>query len=84
MRQARLAKRLLRERFGADPRIRGIGVTGGPRTGFAVEVLLRRPMDAPGPDVQRVESADDGGGGVCEVPVRWRVVGGIGPLGAKK
>ncbi|ASU84721.1 hypothetical protein CDO52_19660 [Nocardiopsis gilva YIM 90087] len=75
--QARVAKRLLRERFGADPRIQGIGLTGGPRTGYAVEVLLKRPMDPPGPGCQKVGPADEG---VCEVPVYWRVVGRIGPL----
>ncbi|WP_017555553.1 hypothetical protein [Nocardiopsis baichengensis] len=76
LRQARLAKRLVRRWLGDDPRVRGVGISGGPQAGFAVEVLLERPLDEAPPDRQPVDSSEDGPG---EVPLLWHVVGPVEP-----
>lgn len=78
LRQARLAKDLVRRWLGTDPRVRGVGISVEPEIGFSVEVLLERPLDEAPPDRQPVEEPEDG---PDEVLLHWRVVGTIGPLG---
>ncbi|MDA2810671.1 hypothetical protein O4J56_08495 [Nocardiopsis sp. RSe5-2] len=76
LRQARLAKDLVRRWLGADPRVQGVGISADSEAGFAVEVRLERPLDEAPPERQPVEEPEDG---PDEVVLRWRVVGRIEP-----
>ncbi|TQN31190.1 hypothetical protein FHX37_1084 [Haloactinospora alba] len=72
---AREAKRLVRERFGADPRVVGVGITRDTAAGYTVEVRLASRLDVTPPGQVRSEI----GGDTAEVPVSWRVTGPVRP-----
>ncbi|MFC4562516.1 hypothetical protein ACFO4E_11690 [Nocardiopsis mangrovi] len=75
-RYAQEAKRRVREQYGADPRVLGVGVRVDDGDGYAVEVLLERALDDTPPEVCPAEV----GGDRQDVPVHWRVTGPITPL----
>lgn len=72
---AREAKRLVREQFGADPRVVGVGIAKDAVTGYTVEVRLANRLDVTPPGHVRSEIGDD----TAEVPVIWRVTGPVRP-----
>ncbi|MFC3995671.1 hypothetical protein ACFOVU_07085 [Nocardiopsis sediminis] len=75
-RHAQEAKRRVREQYGADPRVLGVGVRMEEGAGYGVEVLLESALDYTPPEVCPAEL----GGDPQDVPVRWRITGPITPL----